>query len=62
MKFQQRFERCRGVHATMRALAESTTSHEFISKILQAICESLDWVIGEFWTIYSKTNKLLTSG
>jgi diguanylate cyclase (GGDEF)-like protein/PAS domain S-box-containing protein len=42
----------------MRALAESTTSHEFISKILQAICESLDWVIGEFWTIDSKTNKL----
>ncbi|MFN3532814.1 MAG: diguanylate cyclase domain-containing protein [Candidatus Brocadia sp.] len=42
----------------MRILAESTTLHEAIPKILQAICESLDWALGEFWAMDSKTNEL----
>lgn len=58
MKFLKRLERCRGVHATMRILAESSTLHEAIPKILQAICESLDWTLGEFWIMDSKTNVL----
>lgn len=58
VKWLKRFERCCGVHATMRILAESATLHEAIPKILQTICESLDWTVGEFWVMDSKTNEL----
>jgi len=51
-------ERCCGIHAAMRVLAESSTPDEAISKILQTICESLEWTLGEFWTADSKNNVL----
>lgn len=58
MKFRQQFERCRGVHAAMRILAESASLHESIPKILQTICESLNYTLGEFWIMDNKTNEL----
>ncbi|TVL97045.1 MAG: hypothetical protein CV087_22900 [Candidatus Brocadia sp. WS118] len=51
-------ERCNGIHAAMRVLAESTTSNEVIAKILQTICESLEWTLGEFWITDSKNSVL----
>jgi PAS domain S-box-containing protein len=38
-------------HATTRVLAESTTTKEAMSNILQALCKSLGWQRGEFWSI-----------
>jgi PAS domain S-box-containing protein len=36
-------------HATARVLAESATLNEATPRILQAICESLDWDVGAIW-------------
>ncbi|MFN3533435.1 MAG: diguanylate cyclase domain-containing protein [Candidatus Brocadia sp.] len=44
------------LYATTQALAESATFKEAIPKILQAICESLEWDFGAFWTVDRKTN------
>lgn len=55
---RKRFERCYGVHAAMRVLSASTTLQEAIPKILQAIGESLEWALGEFWIMDRKTNVL----
>lgn len=46
------------LYATTQALAESDTFKEAIPKILQAICESLEWDLGAFWTVDRKTNVL----
>lgn len=46
------------LYATTQALAESTTFKDAIPKILQAICESLEWDFGAFWTVDRKTNVL----
>ena len=46
------------LYATTQALAESDTFNEAIPKILQAICESLEWDLGAFWTVDRKTNVL----
>lgn len=37
-------------YATTRILSESATIKQATSKILQAICESLGWDLGEIWT------------
>jgi PAS domain S-box-containing protein len=37
--------------ATTRSVAESTTIEEATPKILQGICESLAWDLGEFWIV-----------
>lgn len=55
---RKRLERSCGVHTTMNILAESTTLHEALPKILQAVCESLDWALGEFWVMDSTANVL----
>ncbi len=45
-------------YATTRVLVESIAIDEVIPKIIQAVCESLGWDIGIFWTIDQKTNVL----
>lgn len=45
-------------HATSQVLAEASTINQAIPKILQALCESLGWKLGEFWSIDQKTNVL----
>ena len=45
-------------HAANRALAESTTLVETTPKILQAICETLGWELGELWRVDQQANLL----
>ncbi len=45
-------------YAVTRALAESNTIGEGASRILQAVCESLDWEYGSLWTVDPKSNVL----
>ena len=45
-------------HTTTRILAESHTLEDAVRKIIQAICEGLEWDCGEFWTIDKKPNLL----
>ncbi|MFQ5944502.1 MAG: PAS domain S-box protein, partial [Anaerolineales bacterium] len=45
-------------HAMTRALAESGEVSEAILKILQTICEHLDWARGELWGVDRKANLL----
>jgi signal transduction histidine kinase len=39
------------LEATTRVLADTATTKEAISKILQSLCENLGWQLGEFWSI-----------
>ncbi|MFQ5944024.1 MAG: PAS domain S-box protein [Anaerolineales bacterium] len=45
-------------HAMTRVLAESRGVSETISKVLQTICEHLEWEIGELWGIDRQANHL----
>jgi sigma-B regulation protein RsbU (phosphoserine phosphatase) len=45
-------------HAATRVLAESATLSEATPKILQAICESLGWDLGELWSVDASANVL----
>lgn len=45
-------------NATTRVLADADTLREAIPKILQAICESLGWERGEFWSADSQGKAL----
>lgn len=45
-------------NATTRVLADADTLREAIPKILQAICESLGWERGEFWSVDSQGKAL----
>lgn len=45
-------------HTVTRVLAESPTLSEATPKILQAICESLGWEMGTFWTVDPHANVL----
>jgi PAS domain S-box-containing protein len=45
-------------HATARVLAESATLSVATPKILQAICESLGWTLGELWSVDARANVL----
>ncbi|GAX60096.1 transcriptional regulator [Candidatus Scalindua japonica] len=45
-------------HAITRILAESITLEEASSKILQPICEALEWDYGEIWT-YDQQQRIL---
>ncbi len=44
-------KRLEAQHATTRVLAEAATIEEAIPKILCALCESLGWQLGEYWSI-----------
>ncbi|MBD2775322.1 EAL domain-containing protein [Iningainema tapete] len=45
-------------HTTTRILASSTTLESATTRILSAICSSLKWEIGEFWTVDQQANVL----
>ncbi|MGH9313445.1 MAG: response regulator [Vicinamibacterales bacterium] len=45
-------------HVTARALVESATLAEATPKILQAICQALDWEHGALWTVDLDANVL----
>ncbi|MEP9412643.1 MAG: diguanylate cyclase [Candidatus Brocadia sp.] len=46
------------LYATTQVLADAATFKEAIPKILQAICESLEWEVGVFWTADRKSGIL----
>ena len=48
-------------HTVTRLLAESPTLEEVTPKILQAICESLEWEMGAFWSVDEKAGMLRCS-
>ena len=45
-------------YAVTRVLAESLTLQEASTKILEAICESLEWELGIFWNVDQPANVL----
>lgn len=55
---KRREQHLRAENATTRILAESNAQSEAIPKILQAICESLGWERGEFWSVDSQGKAL----
>lgn len=46
-------------YAVTRALAESASLNEAAPKILQAVCESLDWQIGALWIVERRDEERL---
>jgi PAS domain S-box-containing protein len=45
-------------YAIARVLAESVTLAEAAPKLLQAVCESVDWQLGVFWNVEKHANLL----
>jgi PAS domain S-box-containing protein len=45
-------------YTTTRALAESSTLAEAAPKILEAVCRTLDWDMGEFWEVSGQGSSL----
>ncbi|GAX42757.1 multi-sensor hybrid histidine kinase [Tolypothrix sp. NIES-4075] len=45
-------------HSTTRVLTDSLTIAEATPRILQAICESLEWDLGEIWMVDAEVNVL----
>jgi signal transduction histidine kinase len=45
-------------HLTTRVLVESATLADAIPRVLQAVCESLDWVMGARWSIDPEAQRL----
>jgi sigma-B regulation protein RsbU (phosphoserine phosphatase) len=45
-------------HATTRVLAESVSLTDATPQLLQAMCESLGWTLGEFWRVDANANVL----
>jgi signal transduction histidine kinase len=45
-------------HVIVKALAESVTIDEAIQKILQVLCENLNWEVGALWRRDEETHKL----
>jgi PAS domain S-box-containing protein len=45
-------------YAIARVLAESVTLAEAAPKLLQAVCESVDWQLGVFWSVEKHANLL----
>jgi len=59
---QKRVKRRKGILYTItRVLSESATFKEAAPKILQSLCESLEWDVGVLWTVERKTDKLRCS-
>jgi len=48
--------------AVTRALAESSSLTEATPKLLQYVCEALDWELGELWVVNSESNTLHIEG
>ena len=49
-------------YAVTRVLAESSTLHEAIPKLLRCICAGLDWDLGELWSLDPEANRLRWDG
>ena len=45
-------------HAATRILAESSTFHDAVNQILQAVCEGLGWETGALWRVDAQDNVL----
>jgi PAS domain S-box-containing protein len=45
-------------YTASRALAESRTLREAVPRILQSICETLDWPVGGMWNVDPRSNSL----
>src|SRR5262245_25764832 len=45
-------------NAVTRILAESSSPSQVIPRILQSVCESLEWELGDFWCLYRSGNLL----
>ena len=45
-------------YVTTRVLVESATLSAAIPRVLQAVCESLDWVMGARWSLDPETQRL----
>ncbi len=55
----KRSEQHRGIqYKVARVLADSSTLSEAISKVLQTLCHSLEWDLGEFWSVDAQANLL----
>ena len=50
--------RQRAQHKVTRILAEASSLEDAIPEILQAICESLEWKVGGFWSLDHETEML----
>jgi PAS domain S-box-containing protein len=48
--------------AVTRALAESSSLSEATPKLLQYVCEAVDWELGELWVVNSDSNTLHVEG
>src|SRR3989449_1406121 len=48
--------------AVTRALAESSSLAEATPKLLQYVCEALDWELGELWYVNAESNTLHIEG
>jgi len=48
--------------AVTRALAESSSLSEATPKMLQYVCEAVDWELGELWCVNSDSNTLHVEG
>lgn len=57
-KRKRREQHLSAEHATTRILAETATFGEATSQCLQAICESLGWELGEFWSVEASAHVL----
>lgn len=56
---QKRTDRRRAAqYAVARVLAESVTLLEAAPKLLQAVCENVDWQLGAFWIVDKQANLL----
>jgi len=53
---EQAEQRRHAQYAITKVLAESATLSEATPKILQALCESLHWDVGQIWRIDTETN------
>ena len=51
-------QRLAAQYETTRVLAEADSPAESVEKILQTICECLDWDLGAFWRVDSPANRL----
>jgi PAS domain S-box-containing protein len=55
---KQAEQRLAAHHAITQALAESSTLAEAAGKILQIVCQKLQWDLGELWTLDRTSNRL----
>jgi PAS domain S-box-containing protein len=55
-------ERLTVQYLTSQVLAEARTIQDAVPRILRAVCESLDWALGQFWILDRKSGVLKSGG